>query len=73
MSPMTLLEWRRKQKLSQESVALSIGVDQSLLSKWERGLITPTLHHAQSIISATQGKVTLADLVRTAPSPKSRS
>jgi transcriptional regulator with XRE-family HTH domain len=70
---MTLLEWRRRMKLTQETVALSLGVEQSLLSRWERGLVAPTIRHAQRIISATQGKVTLADLVRVAPVPKPRS
>jgi transcriptional regulator with XRE-family HTH domain len=73
MSRMTLLEWRRKQKLTQESVAHSLGVEQSLLSKWERGLVAPTIRHAQRIIAATHGKVSLADLVRIAPVPKSRA
>lgn len=41
MTGSEIAEWRKKNKWSQTQVARAVGTDQSIVSKWERGLIQP--------------------------------
>ena len=41
MTGQEIAEWRKKNKWSQTQVARAIGTDQSIVSKWERGLMQP--------------------------------
>ena len=41
MTGQEIAEWRKKNKWSQTQVARAVGTDQSIVSKWERGLIQP--------------------------------
>jgi transcriptional regulator with XRE-family HTH domain len=36
---------RRAARLSQDEIAVAVGVRQSSVSQWERGITTPTTHH----------------------------
>lgn len=63
--PMTLIEWRKSRKMTQEEVARLLETDQGTYSHWERGARAPALDAAAKILDVTKGAVTLADLVRT--------
>lgn len=63
---MTLIEWRQRKGLNQTQVAVLLGVDPAMVSRWERGERAPSLQHAKTIMEVTRDEVTLADLVRTA-------
>lgn len=41
MTGQEIAEWRKKNKWSQTQVARAVGTDQSIVSKWERGLMQP--------------------------------
>ncbi|WP_276888498.1 helix-turn-helix domain-containing protein [Faecalibaculum rodentium] len=41
MTGSEIAEWRKKNKWSQTQVARAVGTDQSIVSKWERGLMQP--------------------------------
>ena len=41
MTGQEIAEWRKKNKWSQMQVARAVGTDQSIVSKWERGLMQP--------------------------------
>lgn len=41
MTGSEIAEWRKKNKWSQTQVVRAVGTDQSIVSKWERGLIQP--------------------------------
>ena len=45
-------------------------VSASLLARWERGLVLPTLPYAAAIIRLTRGRVSLAALVADGPKDK---
>lgn len=63
---MTLREWRKKHKVSQETIAQQVGVHQSTVSKWETGEEVPSLLTAEAIRVLTVGKVPLSAWVRAA-------
>lgn len=62
---MTLLEWRKQQKMTQEGLAKLLKTDRALVCKWERGEHSPTAKTIMKIMEVTKGAVTLADIVRT--------
>lgn len=62
---MTLLEYRQEHGMTQEEMALLLGVEQSLYSRWEHGRVTPSLRSAARILEATENRVTIVDLIRT--------
>ena len=71
---MTLKEWLDEEKKkrstpsepvrgTQEWLAQRLGVDQGLVSRWVRRLVTPK-YHGPAIVRLTQGNVTMAELER---------
>jgi transcriptional regulator with XRE-family HTH domain len=59
----SLLKWRKDKGWSQEEFARRLDVEPSMISKWERGTVMPSLPHAKKILEVTNGEVTLDDLV----------
>lgn len=57
---MKLLEWRKANQKTQEWLAEETGIDQALISRYERGT-TPLVPNARKIEKATNGAVTLDD------------
>lgn len=45
-------EYRQNKGLSQEALAKMIGVRVQQVSSWERGALTPKLHHALALARA---------------------
>lgn len=72
----TLKRWRLKQKWSQEKLAAEVeavagrSVSASLLARWERGEVLPTLPYAAAIVSLTGGRVSYSALVADGPADK---
>ena len=63
-----LTKYRKEAGVSQRAFAELIGVDQSLISRWEAGANSPTLPVAFKIEAVTGGKVPAASwAVRSAP------
>jgi transcriptional regulator with XRE-family HTH domain len=65
---MTLIEFRKAKGWSQERLAQAIdpnGLGASLVSKWERGAVLPTLVYADRIVTISKGAVTIKDLIAT--------
>lgn len=63
---MTLKEWRTQHGVNQESLARRLGVDQGLLSKWERGVVVPGVRWLARIAHVTTDTVCASDFVRQA-------
>jgi DNA-binding transcriptional regulator YdaS (Cro superfamily) len=61
-------EARLPRRGTQEWLAARLGVDQGLVSKWVRRVTTPE-RYGTKIVRLSKGKVTLAELMRVAPSP----
>lgn len=55
---MTLAEYLRSTKTRQEDFASEIGVTQATISRFVRGIATPSLELAAQIKTATKGAVT---------------
>ena len=55
-----LTKLRQSQKLSQESLALEIGVDPKLLGQWERKLVEPKLFNLLCWCEALQVYLTIS-------------
>lgn len=69
---MHLIEWRKKHGLTLEKAAEKVGAENSLFSKWERGICRPDLESACRILEGTKGEVTLTDLATFGPSRRDR-
>lgn len=55
--PGRLQKWREKKELSQEQVALLVGVTQETVSRWESGESSPMLKFAISLAKVSKGAV----------------
>lgn len=62
-----LKAWRERHKVTQESLSVSTGIPQSLLSKYERGPHRPGLQNALAIARATGGEVPVEVWDRSGP------
>lgn len=58
----TLREYRTSRGWTQEHFASLLGVEQSLLSKWERGVNVPRVGNAARIARVTRGEVKMGPL-----------
>lgn len=58
---MNLREWRERAGRTQEWLAEKTGIDQALISKYERGDVRPLPPNARKIEKATEGGVTIDD------------
>lgn len=61
---MNIKAWREREGLSQSACAKRIGVDQGLLSKWERHLVVPGGEWMARIVEVTKGEVQPKDLLQ---------
>jgi transcriptional regulator with XRE-family HTH domain len=61
--PNRIRELRRKLKITQVQLAAMLCTDQSLVSKWERGLHTPTRNTRTRIASALRVRVEALEAV----------
>lgn len=61
---MNIKTWREREGLSQSACAKRIGVDQGLLSKWERSIVVPGGAWMARIIEVTDGEVQPKDLLQ---------
>lgn len=61
---MTLDRWLRQEKMSEEAFARLVddACTQSLVSKWRRGVVMPSLPRALAIQRLTLGEVTIRGL-----------
>jgi len=59
---MTLEQYRQVQGLTNNRLAVLIGVDKSTISRLRRGVTRPTSDTARLIVAVTNGAVTMADL-----------
>lgn len=61
---MTLDTWLRKQGMTEETFAVRVDdtCTQSLVSKWRRGVVMPSIHRAAQIQAVTAGRVTVRGL-----------
>lgn len=66
---MNLKDWRLKQGKTQAQLAAELGAEQGLLSKWERGVVTPGGYWMAAIQRVTKQKVTAADFVSNEAKP----
>jgi transcriptional regulator with XRE-family HTH domain len=72
----TLKRWRLKRGWGQEKLAEEIeavagrSVSSSLLARWERGEVMPTLPYAAAIVSLTKGRVSYSALIADGPADK---
>lgn len=55
--PERLQKWREKKELSQEQVALLVGVKQTTISRWEAGESHPILKFAIRLAKVSKGAV----------------
>ena len=60
---MKLSCWRRHNKMTQKQVADAVGVDHTMVSKYERKLAKPTLDHLAIIHKLTNRQVTVEDFL----------
>jgi DNA-binding transcriptional regulator YdaS (Cro superfamily) len=60
----TLDKWLRKQGMTEEAFAVRVDdtCTQSLVSKWRRGVVMPSIHRAAQIQAVTAGRVTARGL-----------
>lgn len=61
---MNLRKWRQKNGVTQEMAAEALQVDQSMLSRWERGVTFPSKANLQKVAELTGGKVTALDFLK---------
>lgn len=72
----TLKRWRLKQRWSQERLAAELegaagrSVSSSLLARWERGVVLPTLPYAAAIVHLTKNQVSLSALIADGPADR---
>lgn len=61
---MTLDTWLRKTGMTEEVFAALVDetCTQSLVSKWRRGVVMPSIHRAAQIQAVTAGRVTVRGL-----------
>lgn len=62
---MKLTEFLKRNKISRDEFAETVGVDRVSVYRWETGKSFP-IRHLSKIIAATSGKVTANDFVREA-------
>jgi len=60
---MKLSSWRKDNSITQKQVAAVIGVDTTMISKYERALAKPTLYHLALIHKLTNNQVTVEDFL----------
>ena len=60
---MKLSSWRKDNSVTQKQVAAVIGVDYTMISKYERRLAKPTLYHLALIHKLTNKQVTVEDFL----------
>ena len=68
---MTLAEYLRSTRTRQEDFASEIGVTQATISRFVRGIATPSLELAAQIKTATKGAVTFEAWVSSKANPNS--
>lgn len=61
---MTLEQWRRIQGLTNNRLAVLLGVNKSTVSRLRRRLHKPTPDTARAIVNLTDGAVTMGDLYK---------
>lgn len=72
----TLMRWRLKRGWSQEKLAAEVeavagrSVSSSLLARWERGEVMPTLPYAAAIVRLTKSRVSYSALIADGPADK---
>lgn len=65
---MNIREWRESRGLTQENAAKLCDVPWRSWWRWENGRVQPSLEAADKIIKASEGAVTLSDMVKAAQS-----
>ncbi len=60
---MKLSVWRATNNYTQKDVAKVVGVDSTMVSKYERGLAKPTIFHLAIIHRLTNKQVTVEDFL----------
>ena len=58
---MKLLDWRKRQGKTQGWLAEATGISQTLISKYEHGIVSPRSSNAKKLAEVTQGEVTADD------------
>lgn len=61
---MDIRSWRESKGLTQEQAATLCGVPWRSWWRWEAGRVLPSLEAADKIIRASEGAVTLSDLLK---------
>lgn len=57
----TVIEYRARNNLTQKDLAAKIGVQQQVISRFERGLVNPRIDFVQKLLNATGKDIEVVD------------